>query len=319
MPIIDMSLDELKNYTGRNPRPEDFDEYWTSALEELKAVDPEARFVPSGRSLPYAECYDLYFKSVRGATIHAKYVKPTHVSGPLPAMLQFHGYTGAAGDWSGLLPYVSQGFAVAAMDCRGQAGESEDTGGVKGNTHHGHIIRGLDDAPDQLLFRHIFLDTVQLARVIMNLPEVDEQRVVTNGGSQGGALSLACAALEPRIKKTVAIFPFLCDYKRVWEMDFTKGAYLEIQTFFRKFDPLHEREDEIFNRLGYIDVQHLAPRIQAETLFASGLMDTVCPPSSQFAVYNKITAPKHLKVYPDFAHEDLPGFSDIAMEFLLDI
>lgn len=319
MPVIDMPLHELKNYEGRNPRPDDFDEYWALALKELDAVDPEARFVKNGLTLPFAECYDLYFKGVKGAVIHAKYVKPLHVDGPIPAMLQFHGYTGDAGDWSDKLIYASQGFAVAAMDCRGQGGQSEDTGGVKGTTYQGHIIRGLDDEPDQLLFRHIFLDTVQLARVIMSLPEVDDSRVVTSGASQGGALSLACAALTPRIKKTVSIFPFLCDYKRVWEMDFTKGAYQEIQTFFRKFDPRHEREDEIFNKLGYIDVQHLAPRIKAETLFASGLMDTVCPPSSQFAAYNKITAKKHLKVYPDFAHEGLPGFNDIAMEFLLDI
>ena len=93
------------------------------------------------------------------------------------------------------------------MDCRGQGGSSEDTGGVKGNTYQGHIIRGLDDRPEQLLFRQIFLDTVQMARVIISLPEVDENRVATNGASQGGALSLACAALEPRIRKTVAVYP----------------------------------------------------------------------------------------------------------------
>ncbi|WP_054957259.1 acetylxylan esterase [Paenibacillus dakarensis] len=319
MPAIDMPLRELLKYEGRNPRPDDFDEYWASALQELDAVDPEARFVKSEFSVPHAECYDLFFKGVRGATIHAKYVKPAHIEGNIPAMLQFHGYTGDSGDWSEKLPYVSQGFAVAAMDCRGQAGLSEDLGGIKGTTYQGHIIRGLSDGPDQLLFRHIFLDTVQLARVIMNLPEIDENRVVTSGGSQGGALSIACAALEPRIKKTVAMYPFLSDYKRVWEMDFTKFAYQEILTYFRNFDPLHEREDEIFNTLGYIDIQHLAPRIQAETLFASGLVDQSCPASSQFAVYNKIKAPKHLKVYPNFGHEWLPGFSDIAMQFLVDI
>lgn len=319
MPLIDMPLEQLKRYEGRNPRPSDFDEYWDSALKELDAVDPEARFVKSGLTLPYAECYDLYFKGVRGAVIHAKFLKPTQIAGPLPAVLQFHGYTVASGDWADKLSYVSQGFVVAAMDCRGQGGSSEDTGGVKGNTYQGHIIRGLDDRPEQLLFRHIFLDTVQMARVIMSLPEVDENRIASIGASQGGALSLACAALEPRIRKTVAVYPFLCDYKRVWEMDLVEGAYKEIQTFFRHFDPRHEREDEIFDKLGYIDVQHLAPRIKAETFMGTGLMDTVCPPSSQFAAYNKISARKHVKVYPDFGHEGLPGFNDMAMEFLLDI
>ncbi len=47
-----------------------------------------------------------------------------------------------------------------------------------------------------------------------------------------------------------------------------------------------------------------------------GLMDTVCPPSTQFAAYNKITAEKDLRVYPDFGHEGLPGSGDAIYEFL---
>ncbi|MNE28117.1 Cephalosporin-C deacetylase [compost metagenome] len=240
------------------------------------------------------------------------------VDTPQPAILQFHGYTGDSGDWQDKLAYASLGFSVLALDCRGQGGSSEDTGGVKGNTHNGHIIRGLDDHPDNLLFRHIYLDTVQLARIAFGLPGVDPQRVYAMGGSQGGALTIACAALEPRVTKLAPIYPFLCDYKRVWEMDLDKDAYQELNIYFRKFDPLHEREDEIFEKLGYIDLQYLAPRIQGEVLFFTGLMDTICPPSTQFAAYNKITSPKQLVVYPDFGHEWLPGSADRTMQFFLE-
>jgi cephalosporin-C deacetylase len=205
------------------------------------------------------------------------------------------------------------------MDCRGQGGRSEDVGGVKGTTHHGHIIRGLDDHPDQLLFRQIYLDTAQLASIVMNLPEVDPTRVGVMGGSQGGALTIACAALEPRVKKLAPIFPFLCDFRRVWEMDLAKDAYQELRTFFRHHDPQHLREDEIFTRLGYIDLQYLASRIQGDVLMAVGLMDTICPPSTQFAAYNKITAKKQLEIYPDFGHEGLPGFDDKTLQFMLEL
>jgi len=51
-------------------------------------------------------------------------------------------------------------------------------------------------------------------------------------------------------------------------------------------------------------------------MMAVGLMDQICPPSSQFAAYNKITAPKSLSVYPDFAHEDLPEHADRAFQFM---
>ena len=147
-------------------------------------------------------------------------------------------------------------------------------------------------------------------------PEVDAERVGACGWSQGGALTLACAALEPRIKRAAPVYPFLCDYQRVWEMDQAKDAYEELRLFFRAFDPRHERENEIFTRLGYIDCQFLAPRIRAETLMFTSLMDTICPPSSQFAAYNKITAKKDVVIYPDFAHEALPGQIDRTFNFM---
>ncbi len=189
---------------------------------------------------------------------------------------------------------------------------------MKGTTYRGQIVRGLGDPdPKKLLFRQIFLDTAQLARVVMSFPEVDAARVGATGGSQGGALTLACAALEPRIKRAAPVFPFLCDYRRVWEMDLAKDAYEELRTWFRQFDPLHARESEIFTKLGYVDCQHLAPRIKAEVLMYTGLMDTVCPPSSQFAAYNKITSKKDLVIYPDYGHEGLPGESDRTFNFML--
>ncbi|MFD1675767.1 alpha/beta fold hydrolase [Alicyclobacillus fodiniaquatilis] len=317
MPLIDMPLEKLHTYQGRNPRPEDFDTYWARALTEMRSVDPAVELVPSSFTVPVADCFDLYFTGVRGARVHAKYVRPKNVTEPHPAILQFHGYTGNAGDWTDKLAYASLGYSVVAMDCRGQGGDSEDVGGVKGTTHKGHIIRGLDDHPDNLLFRHIFLDTAQLASIVMNFPEVDENRVGVMGGSQGGALTIACAALEPSIKRLAPLYPFLSDYKRVWEMDLAAGAYEELKTYFRSFDPQHLREDEIFTNLGYIDIQFLANRIRGEVLMAVGLMDQICPPSTQFAAYNKITAPKRLEIYPDFGHEHLPGFADKITSFML--
>jgi cephalosporin-C deacetylase len=317
MPLIDMPLKELQKFKGRNPCPTDFNKYWDKAIAEMKAVDPKIELVKSDFQVPFAECFDLWFTGVGGARVYAKYLRPKNSSKKHPAVVQFHGYTGHCGDWADKLNYVGLGFSVAAMDCRGQGGRSEDVGGICGNTYRGHIIRGLEeDDPQKLLFRHIYLDTAQLAGIVMDMPEVDAKRVGAMGGSQGGGLTLACAALEPRIKRAAPMFPFLCDYKRVWEMDLAKDAYEELKTYFRHFDPQHKREDEIFKKLGYIDNQHLASRIRAEVLMAVGLMDTICPPSSQFAAYNKITAKKSLAIYPDFGHEGLPGFLDQTMQFM---
>lgn len=323
MPAFDLPLDELRTYSGRNPRPDDLDEYWAAALAELEAVDSQVRLDPVAHPAHYAQCFDLTFTGVRGARVYAKYLRPATTGpapsptapAPGPAVLVFHGYAGASPDWFELLPYVAQGFCVAAMDCRGQGGRSQDPGGVLGNTLSGHIVRGLGDDPRNLAYRQIFLDCVELARIVMARPEVDGERIAVTGKSQGGGLTLACAALEPRVKLAAPVYPFLSDYLRTWEMDLATDAYEELRTHLRRFDPTHDDVENTFRTLGYIDVQHLAGRIRAEVLMATGLMDTVCPPSTQFAAYNKITAPKQMLLYPDFEHETLPMLSDRILDF----
>ena len=319
MPLVDMPLEMLLTYAGRSPRPDDFDEFWDRSLAEMRALEPQLELRPYPLKASFAECFDLYFTGMGGARIHAKYLRPKQAAEPHPALLMFHGYGANSGHWAEKLGYVAQGYSVASLDVRGQGGYSEDKGGTTGRTASGHFIRGLDDGPEKMLFRQVFLDCAQLAGIVMEMPEVDASRIGAMGGSQGGALTLACAALEPRIKLAAPWFPFLCDYKRVWEMDLDIAAYTEIRDYFRTFDPQHRREDEIFNRLGYIDVQFLAPRIQATVLMAVGLMDTVCPPSTQFAAYNKITAPKDLLIYPDFGHEELPGAADSVFDFFAEL
>lgn len=318
MPLLfDLPLDQLLKYQGVNPRPDDFDAFWDSALAEMHAMDSAVKLEPASFQANGCECFDLTFTGIGGARIHAKFIRPSQVAGPHPAVLRFHGYSGNAGSWSSLLPYVATGYSIAALDCRGQSGQSEDSGSVTGNTFRGHIIRGLaDEDPKKLLFHQIFMDTAQLARIVMDMPEVDADRVGAFGGSQGGGLTLACAALEPKIKRAAPLFPFLCDYRRVWDLDLDKDAYQELRDYFRYYDPQHQHEDEIFRRLGYIDLQFLAPRIQAEIMMGTGLMDTICPPSSQFAAYNKIPGTKSLRIYPDFGHESIPVHEDATFTFL---
>jgi len=321
MPLIDLPLPELLQYTGRSPRPDDFDDYWDAALAEMHALDGQVELRPHPLpGAPFAECFDLWFTGVGGSRVHAQYLRPAGQKQAGPALLRFHGYAGNAGDWAQKLGYVAAGFCVAAMDCRGQGGASDDLGGTQGTTLRGHIIRGLGDPdPRRLGYRQIFLDTAQLAKIVAGFPEVDGTRIGAMGQSQGGALTLACAALAPYIRKLAPVYPFLCDYQRVWEMDQARDAYEELNYFFRCFDPRHEREGEIFTRLGYIDCQWLAPRIQGTVLMATALMDTICPPSTQFAAYNRIRSPKDVRVYPDFGHETLPGWDDIVWGFFSDL
>ena len=317
MPMLDMPLAELRTYQGTNPRPADFDEYWDSSLEELKNVDPAPVFKKAAFQTPNAECYDVFFTGINGAKLHATHLRPRNITEKTPVMLLFHGYRANAGPFSEKLSFVNAGYSVFALDVRGQGGQSEDLGGNLGNTSVGHIMRGLDDEdPKKMLYRDIYLDTRQLANVALSQDFADPTNVACTGVSQGGGLTIACAALEPRVTRAAVFYPFLLDYKRVWEMDLDENAYVDLRYYFRRSDPQHLREDEIFTRLGYIDLQFLAPRIKGETVFYTGLQDKICPPSTQFAAYNKLTCKKHMVVSPDWAHETPDCTQDMSFLFL---
>ena len=317
MPQLDMSLEELREYRGSSPVPADIDAFWDNALKELAGVDPCVEIKPADFRSPVADCYDLYFTGVGGARVYAKLLKPKNITGRAPALLQFHGYSMNSGDWFEKLPYAAGGFVVAALDCRGQGGKSRDTGGAGFNTLGGHIIRGVDDGKENLLFKKIFLDTAQLARIIMKMEDVDPDRVGCTGMSQGGGLTLACASLVPEIRLAAPVYPFLSDYRRVWNLDLGREAYQEIRDYFRHFDPSHKHADRFFETLAYIDIQNLVHRINAEVLMFTGLMDDVCPPSTQFAAYNRIRSKKNMVLYPDFSHENLPDQADLTYRFLI--
>ena len=150
MAIVDMPLEELELYKGINPCPTDMDQYWKDAESELKSTPPDTDIQLSEFQTDFAQCNHLYFNGVGGARIHAKFLLPKKVTSKCPALLVFHGYSASSGDWCEYLSYVASGFAVAAMDCRGQGGQSNDSGPHKGPTLYGQIIRGLQGGPEKL-------------------------------------------------------------------------------------------------------------------------------------------------------------------------
>ncbi len=320
MALVDMSIEKLYEYQGSSPCPKDFDEYWETALLEVRNLDPKAEFIKKDFPSKIADMYDLYFTGTKGARIHARMAVPKQIEGKAPATLLFHGLGGYCGDWCGaLLRQASQGHVAVAMDVRGQGGLSEDAGGVGGNTQMSPFMRGIDGDKHDLLMRDVYLDTVQLAKIVMGIDYVDETRVASAGGSQGGCLSIICACLVPEIKKCAASYPYLSDFKRVMNMDLNINAYDGLKQYFRNYDPTHAREDAIFERLGYIDIQNFAKWMRGELLMFTGMMDNICPPSTQFAMYNKVTSKKNVIFYPEFGHEALRGAEDTVFTFLSDL
>lgn len=311
---MDMSLAELKQYQGKNPRPANFDQYWETSLEELRGLSLDFEITEADMKVDGVVLNHLTFTGIGGVKIHVKWVKPNRPTGQ--AVVMFHGYGVDSGDWLEKIAYAKEGIHVFAMDCRGQGGLSEDCIVTIGPTVRGHIIRGLKDHdPKNLYYRSVFLDAAQLVKIMQTIDGLDSNRIGSYGQSQGGALALAVASLVPEIKKTYSMYPFLSDYKRAWEMDVTNSAYEEISFYFRNVDPKHEKADETFLKLGYIDLQHLAPRIKGEVIMVTGMRDAICPPSTQFAVFNKLNTKKTHHLYPEHGHEYIPLHADEAFNY----
>ena len=315
--IETMSLESMYEYRGRQEIPEDMADFWhqqKSCVAELPDYELEKQIF----NLAFVDCYELTFKGTNGSKIYSKCLFPKNIK-KAPVLFYFHGYQGKSPDWTENLKFVCAGYAVVCMDVRGQAGKSQDLGQFNGMTVKGQVIRGAVDGPEHLFYKDVYLDTYQLVEIIASLAFVDETNLVSYGASQGGALALVCSALNSKISKTVAIYPFLSDFKRVMELGNNCEPYDELFRYFKFSDPLHQTEARFLRNLSYIDVKNLAPMIQCPVMMVTGLEDHVCPPSTQFAIYNRIESEKEIKVLPEYSHEGINVLvNDMVFDYLFE-
>lgn len=307
----------LNHYMGSTPKPEDFESFWRERIQEADRHPLHYQLMPA-REVPgfdSCEMQDLWFSGMDGTRVYAKYLRPK-TKEKVPLVLQFHGYPGSSRSWAEQASFVGMGMAIIAMDCPGQGGYGYDVGGFRGATASGHIIAGLDGPPEKLYYVRLHQNVRILCRIVKELAGIDTARVFVNGGSQGGAMGLACAALNPElINRAAILYPFLGDMRLVWELGADTIAYEGLRYYDRWFDPDGCRREQWFQRLGYIDSQNFASMVCCPVLFGTGLSDTVCPPKAQCAVYNHLRCPKKRCVFPGKGHEEIQQFDDLLLAF----
>lgn len=317
MPILDMPIEELKNYLGTNKIPNDFDAFWNERVIEANKVKLNYELKPIITGYEACEYYDLWFDGIDGDRIYAKYIRP-NIDNDIPIILQFHGYPGASRGYFEQTSFAGMGCAVLAMDCPMQGGNGYSNGEFIGTTASGHIITGLQGDAKNMYYVRLFQNTIILCNIAKKLDGIDKEKIFANGASQGGGIALACTALNECVKKCAVLYPFLSDYKRVWDMDLDKIAYEALRYNSKWFDCMGKNEEEIFEKLGYIDVKNFARRIKAKVLFGTGLLDDICPPSTQFAAFNNIKSEKKHYIFPDYSHEEISEFDDMLINFFLE-
>ena len=156
-----------------------------------------------------------------------------------------------------------------------------------------------------MYYVRLYQDVRILCRIVRELPGLDAGRVCVYGDSQGGGVGLATCALNPGlIDRAGILYPFLSDFREVWELGADEVAYEGLRYYSRWFDPDASRADEKFYQMGYIDTLSFAHLVRCPVLFGTGLADDVCPLPTQYAVYNALTCEKRHMGY--FCIDNLP-------------
>lgn len=315
------SVDEMTYTTLSNHKPEDFDIFWKKQIDEIKDINPKIKLEKAfEEEFERATYYHLYFESFDNSKIHCKYLKPK-TDKKTPLVIIFHGYPGATRSYFEYSSFLDQGIAVLAMDCRGQGGRSFKMQTPKlnmGPTVSGHIIDGLFGKKEDLFYINIFKDAYLSVNVGKNLENIDKDKIYLAGSSQGGGISIVTAALHEDVKKVYLLYPFLTDYRKVFELDYDEIAYEGLRYYSRWFDSQGKHLEETFSKLDYIDAANFASKIKAPVIYGISLADEIIPPEVQFAVFNEIKSKKKLYQFKGFGHEKICDMEDYAIAFFND-
>jgi len=314
MPQFDLPSPELEAYNPKLAEPADFGDFWARTLAEARTHELDAVFTPVDTGFIATETFDVEYSGYGGHRIKAWLHLPAQTlraGRRLAGVVQYQGYGGGRG-----LPHEDQtwalaGYAHLVMDTRGQGsgwsfGETDDPVG-SGPSHSGFMTRGISN-PETYFYRRVFTDAVRAIEALRSHGAVDAHRIAVTGGSQGGGITLAVAALVPDLVAAMPDVPFLCDFPRATTL-IDHDPYGEIARYLKV-----RRNDvaQAYATLSYFDGAIMARRANAPALFSVGLMDETCPPSTVYAAFNAYAGQKESAAYPFNDHEGGQGFHRAA-------
>lgn len=318
MPRFDLPLPELQDYRPEVREPADFDAFWTSTLDESRAVAQPPQLEKVDTPFATLDVYDVTFSGYAGDAVKGWLTVPRSVDGPLPAVVEFNGYNGGRGIPVERIGWASAGYAHFLMDTRGQ-GSTWGSGGATPDPHPtgpsvpGFMTRGIED-PESYYYRRVYTDAALAIDAVRTMGQVDAEKVSVVGGSQGGGIAIAAAGLSSGLVAAMPDVPFLCHFERAVGLTDT-DPYQEIVRYLSVYRGAEER---VFDTLSYFDGVNHAARATAPGLFSVGLLDPICPPSTVYAAFNRYGASdKAIEVYAHNQHEGGQSYQWVAQTAFL--
>jgi cephalosporin-C deacetylase-like acetyl esterase len=280
--------------------PGDFLDFWNGAKAELAKVPLDARMtlLPE-RCTEKVNVYHVNIQNYKNARLYGILCVPKK-EGKYPALLQVPG--------AGIRPYygdvarAEKGIITLQVGIHGipVTMEKEVYDHLAAGPLAGYPGFNLDNR-DQFYYKRVYLGCVRAVDFLLSLPGCDPARLAVTGGSQGGALSVVTAALDPRVKYLAAYYPALCDLT-----GYLHGRAGGWPHFFAESSKVSHNKPEKIETAAYYDVVNFARQVKIPGFYSWGYNDEVCPPTSMHAAYNVISAPKELYVVPETGHWTFP-------------
>ncbi len=286
--------------------PSDFDQFWNSGKAQLGQIpiEPKMELVPSlGTSK--VDVYHISFQTV-GTGGYSKISriygilavpKATVPNQKFPALLRVPG--------AGVRPYTGQvglaerGIITLEIGIHGMPVNlpQQVYDDLRNGSLNRYMLYNLDNR-DTYYYRRVYLSVVRANDFLTSLPQYDGKNLGVIGGSQGGGLSIVTAALDPRVKALSVSYPAISDMA-----GYTAGRAGGWPHAFK--DPAMRTKEKL-ETAAYYDAVNFARRIKVPGIYTWGFNDEVVPPTSMYASYNQITAPKTLVLALETGHATTP-------------
>lgn len=285
--------------------PADFDAFWAAgkaALAKLP-IDAKLTLLPDYGNAA-ADCYHLNLQNVGMGNAPSRFygiLCEPKTPGKYPALLSVPG--AGVRPYRGLATLAARGIITLQVGIHGIPVNMEQS--VYDSLGAGALLNyntfGLDHR-DRYYYRRVYLGCLRANDFLTSHPKWDGSRLAVTGGSQGGALSIVTAALDPRVKGLAAYYPALSDVT----------GYLQNRAggwphMFRATEgTLFHRSPDKIETSAYYDVVNFARRLKVPGFYSWGFNDETCPPTSMYAAYNTISAPKKLLLALETGHNNVP-------------
>jgi cephalosporin-C deacetylase len=285
--------------------PPDFEEFWAAGKAALAKLPVDAKITPlpeHGNAL--ADCYHVNLQNVGMGTAASRFygvLCEPKASGKYPALLSVPG--AGVRPYRGLAEMAGRGFITFQVGIHGIPVTMDQS--VYDSLGAGPLANyntfGLDNR-DRYYYRRVYLGCIRANDFLTSHPKWDGANLGVIGGSQGGALSIITAALDPRVRMLAAYYPALSDVTGY--VHNRAGGWPHM---FRAADgPLSHRSAEKIETSRFYDVVNFARRVKVPGIYSWGFNDETCPPTSMYSAYNVIPGRKKLLLAIETGHNNVP-------------